>query len=564
MNHEEAIRNLRYAATDTGKTSHWTCNSERGVAMNMKLNQLHYPGLAILALLTACSGGDVNVSADLSNFPVPPIVQTSEPIAAQGAITGLGGVTINDVRYTTNAATVTVDGRPGTLADLAHGQIVTVEGRINSFGLTGTAHHIRFDANLTGPVESLDAPNNRLIVMGQTVMSDTRTLFGTGIDPATYAGMAAGSVVQISGYVDAQGVIRATRIDPRPANVEWQLIGRVDDVDSANLRFRINQLTLDYSSAVLIDLPGGFPANGMMVRAIGTMTGDRFDVERLGSAPGLDRWNGRRVQTAGFVTRFESPADFDINGLAATVNSATAYRSGSAGDLALNAEVVIDGDFGAGGRIFANLVTFGRFDGNTTTLEYGFRDFTEIAVPSVFNVTVTQGTDYSVEVVVDERVAGRVDVTQTGSRLDIALNQGDGNIATLDAFVTMPLLDRIDLTGVVNANLHDFDQARMTINVGGVSRLRGDALKISNLTASVSGVSYLDLRDIRPIDNASIDVSGVSQATLNMAVGSTLTGSVGTGQGTGISTLYYYGTNVAVSVSTDALSSIVRLGETRP
>ena len=37
-----------------------------------------------------------------------------------------------------------------------------------------------------------------------------------------------------------------------------------------------------------------------------------------------------------------------------------------------------------------------------------------------------------------------------------------------------------------------------------------------------------------------IDVGGVSQATLNMEVGSTLAGSVTTGQGTGNSILFYY------------------------
>lgn len=49
-----------------------------------------------------------------------------------------------------------------------------------------------------------------------------------------------------------------------------------------------------------------------------------------------------------------------------------------------------------------------------------------------------------------------------------------------------------------------------------------------------------------------------------MGVGSTLTGSVSTGLGTGTSVLYYYGTNVALDVTTDWLSSVTRLGDTRP
>jgi hypothetical protein len=94
--------------------------------------------------------------------------------------------------------------------------------------------------------------------------------------------------------------------------------------------------------------------------------------------------------------------------------------------------------------------------------------------------------------------------------------------------------------------------------------LRGDALWLEQLTANVSGVSVLNLGNIRPIDYAEINVSGVSVATLNMDVGSTLTGSVGTDQGSGISSLFYYGTNVNLDLTTGILSSVLRLGATKP
>ena len=155
-------------------------------------------------------------------------------------------------------------------------------------------------------------------------------------------------------------------------------------------------------------------------------------------------------------------------------------------------------------------------------------------------------------------------VSQTGATLNIALEQADGNIATLDAIITMPVLDKLELTSVANATLNGFNQSQMELRVGGVSNVTGNALSIDNLTANVSGVSRLDLGDIRPIGHANINVSGVSQATLNMDVGSTMTGSVATGQGTGTSTLFYYGTNVVVDITTDFSSSIVRLGGTKP
>lgn len=201
----------------------------------------------------------------------------------------------------------------------------------------------------------------------------------------------------------------------------------------------------------------------------------------------------------------------------------------------------------------------------TATLTFDFVDFTDIVVPSVFNITVVQGEDFLVQVTIDEDVVDRVDVSQNGATLTVNLLLGDSQIDTLQAFVTMPVLRRIDLSGVVlQSVLRDFNQTEMIVNVGGVSQLRGEGLVINDLTATVSGTSELDFGGIAPIGNAEISISGVSRATLNMDVGSTLTASVSTGQGTGISKLFYYGTDVNLNISSDSSSSVERLGETHP
>ena len=535
--------------------------------MKKTSSRFTYIGLVLAGLLAACSGGNINISAEGPVIPrTPPIppVSNGEPITTHGVISGLNDVNVNGVRYTAGSATVTINGRPGTLADLERGQVVTISGRINGDGITGSADSIRFGATLVGPIQSLDGAANRLIVMGQTVLTDSDTLFAAGINPSTYDGLSVGNNIQASGFTDSAGVIRATRIDRAGADADLQLIGKVSALDLANLLFRIDRLTLDYSSAFVIDLPGGAPANGMMIKAIGSMANGLFLVDRLASAPALAGTSGRRVQAAGLITRFNSASDFDVNGSNVAVGSGVIYSNGDAGDLALNARLVIDGDFASGGRITANRITFGHIVNATTTLDFGFTNFSEISFPTVFNAIISQGPDFSVEVAVDSNAANRVNVTQSGSRLTFSLAPGDGHIDTLDAIVTMPVLDRIDTTGVVNATLNGFDQSRMTVNVGGVSFLRGNGLSIDNLTASITGVSQLGFGDIRPIGNADIDVSGVSTATLNMDVGSTLTGSVSTGQGTGVSTLFYYGTNVDVNVATSFPSTVVKLGETRP
>jgi hypothetical protein len=522
--------------------------------------------LFALALLAACSGGNIDVAVGGVNLPpgsVPPLLN-SEPIVAQGTITGFGDLTVNGVRYEAHGASIMVDSQPGVLSDLKAGHVVTLTGHISGSGSAGDASAVRMHSRVTGAVESIDNGTGRLTVMGQTVRLGPDTRYSADIDPATLEGLAAGDRARISGYVDAAGNIRATRVESADAGWPLQVTGVVSGHDISNLLFDINQLAVDYGNAMVIDLPGGAPSNGMTVRVIGRLSDGLFVAEQLLSGPALAAGVRQRVQVGGIVTRFASPADFDANGIAASVASAATFSNGDSGDLQLNARVTIDGEFDTGSRVRATRITFGELTSDKETLTYDFDGFTSISVPTVFGVAVTKGTGYSIEVIIDEEAANRVDVAMNGATLTVALRPGDGMIETLEARITMPVLDRIDLTGVVNARLYGFDQPDMTINVGNVSNLHGDALRIGHLQATVSGVSRMDLGNIRPIGQADIDVSGVSQAMLNMDVGSRLSGSVSTGQGTGASTLFYYGSNVALDVVTGANASLVWLGETRP
>jgi hypothetical protein len=536
------------------------------VPRNSDIPGLLLLALFVLALLAACSGGNIDVAVGGINVPpgtLPPF-PNSEPVAAQGTITGFGDLTVNGTVYDGRDASVLLDSQPGFVSDLKIGHVVTLTGRIRIAGLTGEASTIHMHSRVTGPVETIDTVNGRLTVMSQTIRLGPDTHYSAGIDPSTLDGLATGDRVRISGYADAAGGIRATRVETAAANMPLQLVGEVSGLDIANLVFNIGLLTVDYGNAAVIDLPGGAPGTGMTVRVIGTLSNGLFVADQLVSGPVLSGSPGERVQLGGIVTRFASIADFAVNDNATTANTATTFSNGNSSDLQLDARVTIDGNFDAGGIVRAERITFGDVTSQPVTLAYDFDGFTSISVPTVFGISVRQGAEHSIEVTIDEEAANRVEVTKEGSTLTIALLPGDAVIETLDARITMPVLDRIDLTGVVNAALYDFEQAAMTINVGNVSNLRGDALRIGQLQATVSGVSRMDLGDIRPIGQADITVSGVSQTTLNMDVGSRLSGSVSTGQGTGVSALFYYGSNVVLDVATGDNASVTWLGETRP
>ncbi|MDJ0701035.1 MAG: DUF5666 domain-containing protein [Woeseiaceae bacterium] len=202
-----------------------------------------------------------------------------------GKVSGLNGFVVNGIRYETDSASVYLNELPASVTDVKLGQVVTLHGDVNFSDATGTADEIRYYPSVIGPVESVDVASGKLVVMGQHIRTNTDTVFGTGADPATCDGLAAGTVVEVSGFADTNGTIDATRIDRTAHGETLQLTGRVSALDLANFRFAINGLMLDYRGATLIDLRDGLPANGMAVRAIGTMSGDALVVEQLLAAP---------------------------------------------------------------------------------------------------------------------------------------------------------------------------------------------------------------------------------------------------------------------------------------
>lgn len=529
----------------------------------MKARQYRFMrlGLAFLLLAGGCSG-EVNVDFNGPDIPDFPPMPTSRSITAYGPITGFADISVNGVHYDTGLTTVSLNGMAATVADLKRGQIVALTGRVLGDTRSGTANTISFDADVIGAVSNIDSQNSRISALNQVIWTDSDTAFSAGIDPDSYAGLDVGDTIAVSGYRNATGDIRATRIDI-VTGPDQQVIGRAESVDPAALRFMVSGLAVDYSNAVLIELPDGAPAPGMKVKAVGSMANGIFLAERLLSASEIVGTVGRRVQVAGLITHLNSSEQFEINGTPVSAGTSTSYVNGDANDTRLNAKVIIDGDFGLSGWIEADRITFGYPSETVASLSFELSDFTEIAVPTVFAITVTRGSEYSVTVQIDADAADRLEVSRAGSLLSIGLHPGNGTVEVLDAQVVMPVLNRIELTGVVDATLVGFEQPHLTARVGGVSRLYGSSLKIETLTAQVSGVSTLDFGNIRPLTTVDIQLSGVSLAILNMDVAATLTGSVSTGQGSGASVLYYYGTDVTVDVATDWLSRVIRLGDTR-
>ncbi|MEQ9560939.1 MAG: DUF5666 domain-containing protein [Woeseiaceae bacterium] len=313
-------------------------------------------------LLLAACGGSSNDDSPGNNAP-PTVGGIGRTGVAFGSISTFGSVVVNGVRYDTSSATVTVDDSPGSESDLRVGQVVLIKGEVDSNQTTGTADEIRFDENVKGPVQSINAAASQLVVMGQTVFVGPDTSFDDNIQPASLDGLVAGDIVEVSGLTMADGSIAATRIEKKPVGTAFEVRGLVSSLDSANSRFSINALVVDYSAAVLDNFPGGQISNGDFVEAKGTaldgngaLTASRVEFED-GAISGV---SGDYVEIEGFITRFVSAQDFDVNGVGVITNGSTVFEGGVAADLGLNVKVEVEGTLNANSVIVAEKVDIRR------------------------------------------------------------------------------------------------------------------------------------------------------------------------------------------------------------
>lgn len=228
--------------------------------------------------------------------------------------------------------------------------------------------------------------------------------------------------------------------------------------------------------------------------------------------------------------------------------------------------------------------------GDLVTTQYDFKDFTRLEVSHAFEVQITRGDTFQVEVTTDDNLVDRLRVEQSGSTVRIGMETGISfGTATRKAMVTLPELEAVQLSGASKAGVIGFDGKRdlslaisgasalsltgivaadTQIDASGASKVAGD-LKAADVRMEASGASQIQLAgsaddgDLEAsgasklalgsfeLAGASVTLSGASSATVNVA--RTLDADL-----SGASTLTYSGNAAIRSIQTSGASQINR------
>jgi hypothetical protein len=311
--------------------------------------------IAALAALVACGGG-----SSTGNVPV---LHAATTVATTGTITAFGSVYVNGVRYDVTAARLTKNGQAVSQSSLAVGEVAQVTGQEDTQAGTGIADTVEVEDNIVGPIAAIvvnTAAPDQLTVMGQTVIVNASTSFGSGISPANLTGLKVGDQIEVSGMADATGNLAATRIARASAAEALQVVGSVSSLNNTGHTFMINGLTVDFSGATGSGAAPGHPGNGDSV----VVSGTAFDstaikltaltVNLLGNP--TSGASGGRVEQEGLITTFTSSSSFFIGTTAVMTTGATVFKGGSASSLAANVRVEVGGTLNASGVLVADVV----------------------------------------------------------------------------------------------------------------------------------------------------------------------------------------------------------------
>lgn len=299
--------------------------------------------------------GGARINIDTSVVGVNLDVAVGGTGLVAGDIQGFGSVIANGVTVNTDSAEFLIEGQMGVQADLKQGQQVLLLGDTGS----NVASQVLYRSNIRGPVTAVSVQDLLLgqatfTVLGQIVVSDSSTTYAN----VNVASVAINSELEVSGVLQDDGAIRATFVEQKIALAQYKLTGQVSGVSQNELT--IGGLTVDFANASLQDFDGMPIENGDVVEveaAPGDFTSPNLlsarEVEKL---PILTIGGDAVVRVEGFVDRFSSATDFDVQTTPIRTDVNTVFINGDVSSLALDAKVQIEGSGDGLGAILARRI----------------------------------------------------------------------------------------------------------------------------------------------------------------------------------------------------------------
>jgi hypothetical protein len=305
-------------------------------------NKIAFPALLLSSsiLLVACGGDSSSTSA-----------AAEESRTVVGTVDGFGSVIVNGVHYQSTDTEFEINDRSGIESQLRVGQLVVVEGRDD--GSEGVALRISYDADIRGPVTSVDTATNTMVILGQSISMDAMTVF-SGVDLDT---ITVGQYLEVSGLRDSNGNVLASYISLEDST-EIELRGTITNLDDVAMTYTIGSMVVDYSRVATLDLEDATLSNDMLVEVEGSLDSNVLVANKV-EQEDMHRGHDGEIRVFGYISAYDAVAGtMTIGGTDILLTSSTEYEDGTQTELKLNAMVKVQGSFNEDGQLVAAEVEF--------------------------------------------------------------------------------------------------------------------------------------------------------------------------------------------------------------
>ncbi len=190
--------------------------------------------------------------------------------------------------------------------------------------------------------------------------------------------------------------------------------------------------------------------------------------------------------------------------------------------------------------------------GESRTLIFEMKDFDSLNLEGGWEVEISQGPEYSVEVEAPDNLLDRVEALQTGRTLKVRndfKSAMDGGSFILR--LTMPEFSSLVIAGGTDLSFTGFSGDELSITLAGAGRIRAFSSGYTNLNLVCAGAGQMDMTGLASI-NANVTLSGAGEVLLNMT-GGTLSGVL-----SGMGSVEYDGYVKEESIRITGLGSVSR------
>jgi hypothetical protein len=333
-----------------------------------------FPAIFMISLVS-CGGGGTIASGGSGGTGI-----------STGSISGFGSIFVNGIEFDINGSTTLFRDGIQTFNedDFELGEVVIIEGTIDTASRTGIATSVTYDEILTGPVttaQSADPATQPLEVLGQTVRTLPSTVFSADI-----ATMTPGEFVEVSGYYNADQEIVATSIKVVGATtIEAKLF-----VDSVDVAASPDELDSNELTVLLTDLSHVSPADMVQVTAASNaLSGTTLTASSVTVIMSDNLAQGTAIELEGIITTYLSANHFFVNGIEVTTDGGTIIVNPAGIPITLNTRVEVEGVINSSGVLPADVLEV-EDDSEDTELEV----FGQIDAKIDPDTIEVQGTNY--------------------------------------------------------------------------------------------------------------------------------------------------------------------------